>query len=185
MKKVFLFHGSFGSPEENWFPWLKNELQNSSFEVFAPEFPTPKGQSLDSWKKVFQKFEKEIDEESIFVCHSLGGAFALHLLEKLNLQISACFFVASFVELLGDKKFDEVNKSFVLHEFDWAKIRKNCAHFEVLYSDNDPYVSLSCAEKIAKELGVKVQVVKGAGHFNSEAGYEKFPMLLEKIRKMW
>lgn len=181
MKKVFLFHGSFGSPKENWFPWLKKELQNSGFEVFAPRFPTPKGQSLESWKKVFKEFLPKVDEESIFVGHSVRGAFALHLLEKSNKKISACFFVASFAELLSQKKFDDMNKSFVMHDFNWEKIKRNCQHFEVLHSNNDPYVPISCAEKIAKNLEVKVQVVKDAGHFNSEAGYEKFPKLLKKI----
>ena len=27
MTKVILIHGAYGNPEENWFPWLKEEQQ--------------------------------------------------------------------------------------------------------------------------------------------------------------
>lgn len=38
-KRVFIIHGWSGSPEENWFPWLKKELENSGFEVHVPQIP--------------------------------------------------------------------------------------------------------------------------------------------------
>ncbi len=52
----------------------------------------------------------------------------------------------------------------------------------VFHSDNDPYVPLKKAEELAKNLGVKVSLVKNAGHFNEDAGYTKFELLLEKIK---
>ncbi len=27
MRNVFIFHGTEGYPEENWFPWLKEKLE--------------------------------------------------------------------------------------------------------------------------------------------------------------
>ena len=38
---VFIFHGTEGYPEENWFPWLKEKLEAKGYKVFVPQFPTP------------------------------------------------------------------------------------------------------------------------------------------------
>lgn len=181
---AFIIHGSFGSPEENWFPWLKEELERLGVRVFVPKFPTPEGQSLKSWLNVFEKYKQHLDGETIFVGHSLGPAFILNILEKLNKPIRACFFVASFLGSLNNPKFDRINSSFVNREFDWGRIGGNCGKFFVFYSDNDPFVPVEKALELAGHLGVKPILVKGVGHFNEKAGYLEFPLLLENIKRL-
>ncbi len=181
--KAFIIHRSYGNPEENWFPWLKNELEKQGNIVFVPEFPTPENQSLENWMKVFDKYKENIDTETIFVGHSLGPAFILSILEKLDKKVRACFFVSGFLSKLGDLNFDNINKTFVQREFNWKKIKENCDKFYVIHSDNDPYVPLKEAENLADKLGTKVIIIKGAGHFNETAGYKKFDFLLEMIGK--
>ena len=181
---AFIFHGSYGSPSENWIPWLKAELEQRGYIVFAPRFPTPEGQSLDAWNAVFSKYEKYLDGESTLVGHSLGATFALRLLERIGVKVKAAFFVAGFAGLLGNPEFDEANRTFMEKPFEWEKIRENCRQFCIFHSDNDPYVATENAEEIAKGLGVQVTLVKNAGHFNSEAGYDQFPRLLRKITEV-
>ncbi len=181
---AFIIHGSFGSPEENWFPWLKVELEKLGMEVIAPRFPTPEGQSLGNWMKVFEGFREHMDGETVFVAHSLGPAFVLNLLEKLETPVKACFFVAGFTGSLGNPEFDEINKSFADREFDWEKIKANCGKFFVFYSDNDPYVPEEKAQKLGQALGMVPVLVKGAGHFNEKVGYTKFELLLERIKAL-
>ena len=38
------------------------------------------------------------------------------------------------------------------------------------------------AEDIAKQLGVEITLVKGAGHFNIKTGFKTFPLLLERVK---
>jgi len=178
--KIFIIHGSYGHPGENWFPWLKNELERNGHEVFVPRFPTPENQSLDKWMEAFKKYEKYLDENTIMVGHSLGPAFILNILEKLNHPIKACFFVSGFTGLLGGE-IDKINKTFCDREFNWEKIKKNCKKFFLFHSDNDPYVPLEKAYELNEKLDGELEIVKGAGHFNEAAGYTKFPLLLEKI----
>ena len=181
--KAFIIHGTFGHPNENWFPWLKQELEKIGFEVFVPAFPTPEGQSLGAWKKVFEEFLPQVDGETIFVGHSLDPAFIINVLERVERPVKACFFVSGFVGSLGNQEFDELNDSIANRGFDWEKVKKNCARFFVFHSDNDPYVSMEKASELAGRLGVEPVVVGEAGHFNEKAGYKEFPLLLKKIRE--
>jgi uncharacterized protein len=183
MANVFIIHGTGGSPEINWFPWLKKELEKSGCEVFAPRFSTPENQSLESWLNVFEKYKKYLDDDSIVVGHSLGSAFLLSVLENLNHQIKAAFFISGFTGFLNNPEFDKPNKTFVDKRFDWNKIRKNCRKFYAINSDNDPYVPPDKGKELAKKLGVELILLKNAGHINQEYGYIKFDLLLEMIRK--
>lgn len=182
MTKIFIIHGAYGSPAENWFPWLKSELEKLDCKIFVPEFPTPENQSLENWLKVFDDYNQYLDENSIVVGHSLGPAFLLSIIQGLDKPIKAAFFVSGFVDLLGSPDFDNINKSFTEKDFDWKMIKQNCPIFFVLHSDNDPYVPIEQAKKLAKNLDVDVTLVKNAGHFNGESGYVKFDLILEMIK---
>ena len=183
MTNVIIVHGAYGHPGENWFPWLKSELEGLGCKVFVPKFPTPENQSLENWLKVFEKYKHYLDENSIVVGHSLGPAFLLNVLEQLDKPIKAAFFVSGFVGLLGNPDFDMINKSFVDKNFDWERIKQNCKRFYVFHSDNDPYVPLEKAKELAENLGVEIILVKNAGHFNEKSGYIKFELLLDFIKK--
>lgn len=179
MANIFIIHGTNGHPQENWFPWLKAELEKLHCNVFVPKFPTPEGQTLENWLKVFEEHKCHLGGNPILVGHSLGVAFLLSVLETTKAK--AAFFVAGFTGPLGIPN-DGINKSIAGREFDWKKIRKNCKRFYVFNSDNDPYVPLETGKELARNLGTEVILVKGAGHFNAKAGYTKFPLLLEKIK---
>lgn len=187
MTNVFIFHGVGGTPEENWFPWLKKELQYNRCNVIVPQFPKPERQDLGNWLDTFEKCREQkgiTDEDlknSIFIGHSLGGLFMLSLLEKY--QIKMAVFVASFCKLPGNK-FDEGMKTFAppeRDEFDWQKILENCHKSMVFHGDNDPYVGLGTAQQLARNLHAKLELVRGAGHFNGSTGFVKFPLLLKEL----
>ena len=184
MKNIFLIHGSFGHPEENWFPWLKEKCEKLGYRVFAPQFPAGKNQSMESWRKTFEPYEKFFTEQTIVVGHSLGPAFLLDVIEKLHTPLRAAFFVSSFINLLGNPTFDDVNRSFVDRTFNWERIQNNCKKYVLFHSDNDPYVPLVEAENIARKLDVNVHVIRNGGHLNTEAGYTTFPELLDEIQKV-
>lgn len=183
MAKIFIIHGTEGSPQGNWFPWLKSELKTLGHTVFVPEFPTPENQSLDSWMKVFEDYFNVIDEDTILVGHSLGPAFILSILEKINTPVKACFLVAGFIGLLDNPHFDELNKTFTTKDFGWEKIRNNCKKFYVINAEDDPYVPLIKGKELANNLKTELITLKNAGHINTEFGFTEFPQLLEYIKK--
>ena len=178
MTTVFIFHGAGGHPKENWFDWLRQQLEREGHRVFVPQFPTPKNQTLENWLSVLGEYKQDLPH-SILVGHSLGVPFALNLLERY--PIKASFLVSGFTGKAGNQ-FDPGMKTFAQRVFHWERIMKNCGRFYVFHSDNDPYIRLEKAEELAKNLGVKVNLVKNAGHFNETAGYTTFKLLFDRIK---
>ena len=178
---IFIFHGTAGYPQENWFPWLKQELKKDGHEVIVPQFPTPKGQSLENWLKVIKPYRKIINSDTIIIGHSLGGTFSLKLLELLETPIRAAVLIGTPIGIKPIENYynDNLFCSFI---FDWQKIRNNAKQFLVYHSDNDPYVSLANGQQLAKKLDAKLTFIPNAGHFNSKAGYTKFNNLLDKLK---
>ena len=179
---AFIFHGTEGYPEENWFPWLKEKLKAKGCKVIVPQFPSPPivPAKISEWFDVLKNYEPEINENTILIGHSLGGVFALRVLEKLPHPVRTVFLVGTPIGIKPIKNYDRDN-SFSGFNFDWKKIKGNAKHFVVFHSDNDPYVSLKNGEHLAKELGTELTFIPNAGHFNKTAGYLKFEELLKKI----
>jgi len=181
MDKVVIIHGTKGSPNGNWFPWLSRELAMKGFKVVVPEMPTPEGQSLKNWISAFQNQVGKFDDNTTLIGHSVGALFILRLLEHLPSPIKSTVLVAGFTGAIGNPEYDLLNASFVEGEYDWESIRRNAGAALVMYGDNDPYVPISQSEEIAAGLMVKPCIVAGGGHLNSEFGYSEFPLLLTKM----
>ena len=178
-----IIHGSFGSKDGNWFPWLKEELEKLGHTVYLPQFPVGKdNQTLDSWTNTIEDLNIPFGGDLIVIAHSIGPSFTLSLLEKYGCK--ACFFVSGFLTLLGNEEYDYVNKTFVTREFEWEKIKQNCSKFVLYHGDNDPYVPLETAKEFAGKVGVELKVIENGGHLNEESGYTQFPQLLEDIKEV-
>jgi hypothetical protein len=181
--RFVIMHGSFGSPEGDWFPWLSGELSSLGAETIRPMFPTPEGQSLDTWLQSFDLQVGAITESTVLVGHSISVSFILRLLERARGSARAAFLVAPFLELLYLEDFDKINHTFVTGELNWPKVRASCHSFYLYSSDNDPYVPLWMGQRVGHHLRSSVTVVPYAGHFNESAGWVTFERLLEDIKK--
>jgi hypothetical protein len=182
MKNAIIIHGTEGHPQENWFPWLKQQLEKKGYNVLVPQFPSPPiiPAKVAEWFDVLKDYEQYINEDTILIGHSLGGVFTLRILEKLEHPVKAAIFVGTPIGVIPLSNYDRDN-SFSGFSFDWKSIQKKAQHFEVFHSDNDPSVSLGNGEKLAKHLNVELNFVPNAGHFNTKSNYTKFDLLLEKL----
>ncbi len=184
MAHILITHGTGGSPEGNWFPWLAADLRRRGHTVQVPRYPTPQGQGLQPWLEVF---EKEVGwsactSETILVGHSLGAAFNLRLLERLPVPVKASFLLAGFLGRIGLPEYDQLNASFLAEPFDWPRIRKNIGRARIYHGDNDPYVALAKAHELAEKIeGAALLVIPGGGHLNAESGYSKLELLLNDL----
>lgn len=180
MYNYVIIHGSFGSQYENWFGWLYNELTNKGSNVLVPQMPCGEDQNYINWCKVFNGYKHLFNENTTFVCHSLSPAFIVNYLIDNNLKANKLILVAPFYEKLGNKEFDEVNSTFLISK-DFSKIQALVKEIVCFVSTNDPYVPNSASLHFANKLNAKVVKVSNAGHFNEDAGYLKFELLLNYL----
>jgi predicted alpha/beta hydrolase family esterase len=181
MSTVFIIHGIGGNPKENWFPWMKKEIESEGHRVIVPDFPNSDEPRLDEWMEHMKKYEDSIDEETIFIGHSLGGMFILRLLEHMKKPIKAVFLVAGVTGPTDGLNLAPLMTTFTTPPLEYELIKKNGGTIQMLHADNDPYISLKNAETLARKLGAIVDVIKDGGHLNASAGYTTFPLLRESI----
>src|SRR3989344_8016787 len=107
-----ILHGTLGSPDGNWFPWLASELEKLGHETLRPRLPTPEDQTPENWLKVISKVGS--DKNTIFVAHSRSPLAVCQYLQALDHSVKACFFVSGFAKRLPDTEepFPTLNNPF-------------------------------------------------------------------------
>jgi predicted alpha/beta hydrolase family esterase len=183
LSRVIIVHGTGGNPDENWFPWLRSELETRGVEVVVPQFSGPDDQGPESWSATLASVTEPLNEETILVGHSIGAAFILHLLETSPSPILGTVLASGFVGKLGND-FDVPNAAFFTHDFDWETIRANAGEVRLFFGDNDPYVSPAAADLLASGLQTDLTFVPQGGHLNTAAGFTTFPALLAEIESL-
>lgn len=182
MKNALILHGTGADPSSNWFPWMKQKLQEKGYKVWVPDLPDSMNPNaavntkyiLDNWR---------FDQDSIIIGHSSGAVLILYILQNLpnDTVINGAFLVSVFKDDLGWPNL----KNLFPEPLNWKKIKIHARQTILLHSENDPYVPLDHAEFIAKKLNAELIVKKGQGHFNLEVGaqYAQFPTLLKIIEE--
>jgi predicted alpha/beta hydrolase family esterase len=190
-RTIFIFHGSYGSPKENWFPWLKKELEKFGHKVILPQFPIPKvkapgGHQLNLWLKKFDEYRKFIDQNTIIIAHSRGAVFCYHLLPTLPCAVDSVFLVGGWLHYHWLPKSSKKINTFHQKPFLWDEIKKKAEYFEFYQSTNDPEgIPISDGKTVAGFLKAKLILVRESGHFSlsHDKKYDRFPLLLENIKK--
>jgi predicted alpha/beta hydrolase family esterase len=181
---AIIFHGTKGSTNGNWFPWLAMELNKVGLSTCIPNLPTPDNQSLSSWFAAYEEQCPPATAQTILIGHSCGAVFSMRLLEKLQSPITATILVAPPFKEIGLPEYDALNSTFLKEPFDWEKIRKNAGRMAYFMGDNDPYVPQDQLLAIAKGLEIQPTIIPGGGHLNAETGYTSFPVLLELLTEI-
>lgn len=179
MSNYIILHGSFGSKDGNWFPWLKNELNKRALEVEVPQMPIGVGnQNFENWSKVMS--DSNINENTIIIAHSIAPIFVCKYLITNKIKVKKLIFVCGFNNYLGvDPDFDAVNKPMFTDNY--KDIKTYCNDIVCYYSDNDPYVKFEVEKEFADALANKQIIIKNGGHLNAESGYTSFEKILEEI----
>lgn len=166
MKKATLLHGTDGSPEYCWFPWLKELLEKNGVRVFVPLLPenhTPNRVVYDAFLK-----QSEWDfSDNLLIGHSSGATTVLNLLQ------SDWFPPVDTVVLVGTF----LNENLVKHAdwyqagqfdnlfpetFDVQKLKAKAKRFYFIHGDDDIYCDINDAKNLCVQLdGVFIEVSNG------------------------
>lgn len=178
-RNIIILHGTMGSPDGNWFQWLKFELENKGLAVWLPQLLNPEQPSLHAEADfVHANCPFPIDEETLIVGHSSGAILALILAQENPTKIGGIVAVSVFHD--NSLKWEANNKLFDV-PFNWGAIQKNAGKLLFIHSDTDPYVPLEQAQFVADNCDAELIVIPGQGHFNLEQSedYKAFPKLVE------
>jgi len=149
-----LLHGYTGSPKENFFPWLKKELEKRGYTVQVPVLPNTNNPDVSEQVDFVLKNCK-FDEQTILLGHSLGSVIALKVLEKVKKPIRKLVLAAGFSE----PKFLDKKRSFEKTfdwKFDFEKIKKNVSKIKILRATNDSAVPQERAETLQQHFGGEI-----------------------------
>jgi len=148
--KYILLHGYTGSPQKNFFPWLKAELEKRGYEVTAPSLPNTDDPIVKDQVEFVLK-NIDFDENTILIGHSLGGVSALKILEKLSKPVHRTILIGCYAE---NNFLDE---NFPEYAFDWKfdaeKIKKNAGKITLLRDLHDVSVPQENTKKLHDLVG--------------------------------
>ena len=193
-KRVFIIHGWGGSPNSEWLPWLKKELEKKGFEVFVPEMPNTEEPKIEEWVPFLENLVGEPDENTYFIGGSIGCQTIMRYLETLleNKKVGRVIFVAGWFDLTDftckevpedEEECKKIAKPWIETSIDLKKVKNSAKSFTAIFSDNDPYVELNNKDIFEKELGAEIIIEHNKGHFNDDYNIKELPVVLDSILK--
>lgn len=187
MKRVIIVHQWGGSPESDFYPWLKSKLEKKGFNVLVPVMPNPVAPDIESWVKTLTETVGNLDENTILVGHSVGCQTILRYLARTQGKASGIILVAPWLVLseivMNDEDQMKIAKQWLTNLPDNTKIVARAEKMFALFSDNDPYVPIENS-KLLKEYGFTSEIIENRFHFDAESGITEVPEVLEKISEI-
>ena len=183
MKKAFILHGMSGSVDESFGIKLKEDLTKLGYQIFQPTFTILKDITLESWFNEMDKYKNEIEDDSIFICHSLGCLFIIKYFVKNNIKNKLIISVAG-----GLCKHSEV---FPGYEFliPFIPEEDELINFEALnnklyniYSDNDHIYKIFQLERYNEKANAIPVFLPNKGHFGRSSGVKEIPEIIDIIK---
>jgi predicted alpha/beta hydrolase family esterase len=181
---VFLIHGSFGKPFENWFPWLEEKLAEKEVVCTIPSFPTPDHQTYSDWSRLLDYYFDMgvINSETILIGHSCGAVCATKYIADKRLNVRGLITVSGYNNYTGtDTYIDGLNMSFYGSDEKFSTVENYAQHRVSYISDNDPFISQEALKSFSNLIASKMVIIPNAGHFNASAGITSLPSLLELV----
>ena len=184
--KAIIVHRWDGTPQSDWYPWLKKELEKTKWKVIIPRMPNTSEPEIKAWVNHLQKIAENSKEEILFVGHSIGCQTILRYLAVASskLKVRGIVLVAPWLTLqnLEDKEAKAIAEPWIKTPIDFGKVKEKTKNIIVILSDNDQYVDYKKHKRLfAQKLNARIIVEKGKGHFTAEDGVVKMPVVLKEL----
>ncbi len=187
MKRVYLVHQWSWGPSDGWYPWLTKELESRGFQVSVPTMPDTNHPTIAAWVRHLEKIVQPSDDETYFIGHSIGCQAIARFIAKTRTPAAGVLFVAGWFTLMGLESEEEksIAQPWMETPIDYRTFRSCVKKVVVLLSDDDPFVPIENAGLFRKNMGAKVIIEKGAGHFTGEeTGVMEFPIILKTFLRL-
>lgn len=183
----FILHGTNGSNNGNWFPWLKNELEKQGKNCIVPQFPIGENQNYNSWEKELNIYLEKglINENTVFIAHSISPVFIVKYILEHKINVYGLILVSGFNNYNGPfEEYNKLNKTFFINDEDLNDINNYVKFVYCIYSNDDPYIEQEVLERFSKTLRAEKCLIESGGHLNSESGYLRFDKMLDIVKQI-
>lgn len=178
---IYVVHGYTSSSQSEWFPWLKEEISNRHVKIHIPNMPDSNNPHLESWLSHLRKNALDINENTIFIGHSLGCVTILHYILEKNIKIKGAILVSGFINENPMKEQATNLQEFVNKPLDIEKIKNLIPSRIVITSKDDDIVPTEATQNLAEEIDANLIILSSGKHFIARDGYTDFPVLLNEI----
>ena len=170
MSPFLILHGLEGSGPDHWQTWLAERLRARGEHVSYPDLPEPFDPQPEEWLDALEG-ELEGVTEPVVLCHSLA------CLLWLRFAAAAGERRAERVLLVAPPRRDDLPPvaRFNPDGVSAADVSRVAGETLIVCSDNDPYCPAGAITTYAEPLEIPAQLISGAGHINTEAGYGEWP----------
>ncbi len=184
MKRVIIVHRWSGGPNDDWQPWLKDELQKLGYEVLVPEMPDTDVPVIEKWVGKLAEVVGTPDLDTYFVGHSIGCQAIMRYLETINTPVGGAVFVSGWFNLknLEDKEMEEIARQWIETPIDLEKVKSVLPKATLIISHNDPFNCFEENKTKFAQITNKEIIVPNAGHFTAEDGFTELPSIVEEIK---
>lgn len=201
-QKVIFLHGWFNGDifeipeflpdnEQNWMGWAKKQLEKIGYHVSTPFLRYGYKSEYAEWKKEIEKLD--IDEQTILVGWSSGGAFWVRWLSENKRRVKKLILVApakvvgNTQESLAEIRDLDINPDWRpqwerFHDFQCDPEIKNRVEEIVIFISNDAPWLVKSATLYAQEFDAELITIENQGHFeNHRRPSPEFPEMLQVI----
>lgn len=177
--KVIVLHGNGNStPQDNWIPYVKRELEKLGVECLTPQMPdVPLCRSRYWLPKL--KDELHADENTILIGHSTGALAAMRYAEQN--KILGSVLIGAMHTDLGIE--NEKLSGYFDGPWNWEAIKNNQNWIVQFASQNDPWIPIAEARFVHEQLGAEYHEYTDKGHFGGDYYKAEFPELIAVIKE--
>lgn len=188
MKRAIIIHGWDGSPNEAWFPWLANELEDRGFEVQVPGMPDPERPNIEAWTTKLTEVVGRLDEETILVGHSIGVQTILRYLEQADGTAGGVLAVAGWFTLIpeeiGGPEEEAIAEPWLKTPINTDTVKAKTGGMIAIFSNDDPVVGAENMEMFEERLGARIVIVRDRGHLGGDGNAKEVPEILQSVEQL-
>lgn len=171
--RVLILHGWGGSDAPHWQAELAGMIAKNYGTVSFPLLDNCHFPSKNRWVKQLKEIVNDFKPDTV-VCHSLANTLWFWLCQEEIAPIQKLFLVSP-PSLHTDV---ETIKTFFPCKLPKTLYAKQ---IEIIVSDNDPYITLEEAKKIATHYDVPLTIIHNGGHINTDSGFGKWALIEQRL----
>lgn len=187
MPRAYIIHRWDGSPEGDWYQWLRRELRDLGWQVDVPMMPNPAEPTIETWVDCLKNIIKNPGPDVFLIGHSIGAQTVLRYVEQLTAgtKLGGIMLVAPWLKLnnLETPEVEEIARPWLETPINFTKIKHHTTNIEAIFSDDDYFVPVE-NQKLFKKLTTKILVEGDKGHFSEEDEITALPCVLQQLIHM-